>query len=169
MSFLTNKHVVIALIVAPILAVIAYLGVDGLVSETPHAAVSGARYELLEKPNCRYNSGVCGLKNGDFELKLTVDWQNDGGSTLNLQSIFPLEGARVALVNPGQPESDPQVMQQADERGLNWVVQLGELDPDASRLRMAVVSSETFYYGEVATLFSVYKTSFGGDFRQSGD
>ena len=41
---LTNKHVVIALIVAPILAVIAYFATDAAVGEKPHKAQAGKSY-----------------------------------------------------------------------------------------------------------------------------
>ncbi len=40
---LTNKHVVIAMLVAPVLAVIAYFAVDASVSEAPKAAQPGKK------------------------------------------------------------------------------------------------------------------------------
>jgi len=72
---LTNKHLIIAMIVAPILAVIAYYGVDRVVSETPHKAVKGQSYPLAAKSNCRYKSGECTLKNGDISLTINVAMQ----------------------------------------------------------------------------------------------
>ena len=167
MTAFTNKHVIIAMIVAPILAITAYFGVDAVVSEKPHAAKAGARYELLEMPNCRYKSGICGLKNGDFELKLSVDWLGESASRLHLRSIFPLDGVRLALINPDAPETAPVAMQQQDDKRLHWTVDLQDLDGDASRLRLAVSSSATLYFGEVAARFSEYETSFGEDFRES--
>ena len=48
-----NKHVLIATLMAPVLALIAYFGVNALVGEKPHAAEAGQSYVLVEKPNCR--------------------------------------------------------------------------------------------------------------------
>lgn len=167
MSVFTNKHVVVAMIVAPILAILAYFGVDAFVSEKPHAALSGSNYELLEKPNCRYSSGVCGLKNGDFELKLNIEWQTAESGMIHLRSIFPLDGARVAIVEEGQKETPPVAMQPVDQKRLVWQVPFQQLSPETSRIRVAVSSNEVIYFGDVAATFSVYETSFGGDFRSA--
>ena len=66
-----NKHVIIALIVTPILAALAWIGVGQLMGEKPHAARPGQSYPLVEKSNCRYESGACDLENEDFLLRLT--------------------------------------------------------------------------------------------------
>ena len=70
MSILTNRHFVIALIVAPILAIIAWFAVDKLVAPPPVAAQPGQSFKLIAKPNCRYDSGQCELVNGDVRVKL---------------------------------------------------------------------------------------------------
>ena len=57
MKFLKNKHLLTASLVAPILALMSYFAIDALVGETPHAAEEGQSYQLVEKQNCRYNSG----------------------------------------------------------------------------------------------------------------
>ena len=61
-----NKHFIVALLIAPILAIIAYFGVDIAVSEKPHAAKKGQSYKLVSKSNCRYTSGLCDMENGEF-------------------------------------------------------------------------------------------------------
>ena len=50
MSILKNKHMVIAMLMAPVLALISYYAVNALVSETPHAAEAGQSYLLVENP-----------------------------------------------------------------------------------------------------------------------
>ena len=57
MSFFKNRHLVIATLMAPVLALISYYAVNALVSETPHAAKAGQSYQLAEKPNCRRGGG----------------------------------------------------------------------------------------------------------------
>ena len=98
MSIFQNKHVQIAMVLAPVLGVVSYFVTRDLGGETPHAAEMGQSYQLVEKPNCRRASGVCGLKNGDFELKLRTEWLDDDRRRLMLSSVFPLEGVMVALI-----------------------------------------------------------------------
>ena len=66
----SNKHVLVAMLVAPVLAIMAWFAVDYFVAERPHAAEEGATYTLLAKSNCRYASGKCDLENADFELTI---------------------------------------------------------------------------------------------------
>ena len=70
MGFFTNKHVITAFIVAPILAVLSYYAVDLLLKEQPHVAVAGSSYPLVAQSNCRYTSGRCDLKNADFVAQI---------------------------------------------------------------------------------------------------
>ena len=48
-----NKHVVVAMLVAPILAILAWFAVDSMVAERAHSAKPGASYKLVAKSNCR--------------------------------------------------------------------------------------------------------------------
>lgn len=169
MGILKNKHVVIAMLVAPILALISYFAVDAIVSEKPHAAKPGDRYALVEKPNCRYSSGQCGLKNGDFEVTLTTEWRDADRMLLMLKSVAPLEGALVALVEPSDVNSDgeqPLEMAPEGSDGLRWSLELPKPDRESDRLRVVVSSNQTLYYGDAAMKFTLYKTTFGEDFRQ---
>jgi len=170
-----NKHVVIAMIVAPILAIISYFAVDQMVAEKPHAAKPGASYQLAEKPNCRYNSGMCDLKNGDFEVRLTTLMRDGNSMLLALSSAHLLSGVKVALVtvdeqgeiiNSGMSMSDrPQNMQPADETGMSWSINLPQPDSESNRLQLVLSSNEVLYFGETHLAFTTYKTSFDKDFR----
>jgi len=86
MSFFKNKHVITAMIVAPILAIVSYYAVDLMVKEQPKAAVEGQAYKLIAKSNCRYSSGACDLVNGDFKSTVTVA-QGAGFNTLQITSV----------------------------------------------------------------------------------
>jgi hypothetical protein len=71
-SILTNKHFVVALIVAPILAIISYFAVDKLVAPEPIAAQAGENFPLVARSNCRWESGKCTLANGDFKVHIAA-------------------------------------------------------------------------------------------------
>lgn len=178
MGILKNKHVVVAMLVAPVLALVSYFAVDAIVSEKPHAAQPGDRYALVEKPNCRYSSGQCGLKNGEFELTLTTEWRDDERMLLMMKSAFPLDGAVVALVEPAERDATQGEIENAANDGLpfemlsegddgrRWSLELPKPDPESDRLRVVVSANNTLYYGDAAMKFTLYKTTFGEDFRQ---
>ena len=94
-----NKHVVIAMLVAPILAVIAWYGVDSIVAEQAQVAKPGDSYPLVARSNCRYDSGACDLVNNDFKLTLKpVDLLPDQ-TRISLESEFTIAQATLSLVN----------------------------------------------------------------------
>ncbi len=143
-----NKHVVVAMLVAPLLAIMAWFGVDYLVSEKPHAARAGATYPLVARSNCRYASGRCDLDNNDFRLTLEAD-----GADIRLTSRFPLAGAR-AGVGPTPTTADvPREFELADEDGLVWVLRLDERAGSDDIVRVAVVAESSTYFAEVSGVF----------------
>jgi hypothetical protein len=166
MNILKNKHFVIALLVAPILALISYFSVDAAVSEVPHVAVSGSEYELVEKPNCRYSSGHCQLNNGDFELELKGTWKDDVHLQLELESEFPLEGVMAAQIDVADSQAIPAQMIALNESRTRWGMMLVNPSIEQSRIRLAASSNQTLYYGDAGLAFVDYKTSFDDDFRQ---
>lgn len=166
MGFLKNKHIIVALLIAPILALISYFSVDAVVAEKPHAAIAGASYELLERSNCRYSSGACDLKNGDMHIAITPNWLGDETLRLTLNSSQPLEKAVSARVNVLGEEVAPAVLQKLDDSGLNWSTELATPDADLERLHLAVSINDTWYYADSALKFIHYKTATDQDFRQ---
>lgn len=166
MNILKNKHFIIALLIAPVLALISYFSVDAAVSEKPHAAQAGSQYELVEKPNCRYSSGHCQLKNGDFELELVGTWQDGIHLKLELRSEFPLEGVLAAQIDQSDSNATPSQMTPLNDAGTLWGMLLTNPSIDQSRIRLAASSNQTMYYGDAALAFINYKTSFDDDFRQ---
>jgi len=149
-----NKHVIIATLMAPILALIAYFGVNFMVGERPQAAEAGGSYKLVEKPNCRYSSGMCGLKNVDFELTLTFEWRGNTRMLLKLESENPLDGVLLAMAENDNDQDSPVAMQPTGNDGLNWTIELARPDPEIHRLHLVASSGGAFYLGDVATKFT---------------
>lgn len=158
-GFFKNKHVIIALLVAPILAIISYFAVDLVVSEKPHAAKPGSHYPLVEASNCRYSSGRCNAKNGEFKLLLTTE-QTDQGVRLVITSSHPLEGILL-----GKAGDEPGKMQKLDHSGLEWSIPLPALEQGVDRLQLAASAHQALYYGDLSSRFLSYETSFEKDFR----
>ena len=160
MSTWKNKHFLIATMMAPVLALIAYFGVNALVGEKPHAAEVGQSYQLVEKPNCRHAGGVCGLKNGDFDLTLRFEWLDNGRMLLGLESVHPLDGILLALVEDEASENPPVDMRPVGNDGLTWSLDIAHPDPERHRLHLVASANQALYFGDVATKFIIIESTF---------
>lgn len=164
-----NKHIITALIVAPILSVIAYLSVDYFVSERPHQARIGQSYELVQLPNCRYASGQCGLKNGNFKVVVTGESDGEGGLSLQLESVFALDEAYVSIVSQPDMDAAPVAMLPTSDERKSWQLNLYAPNAIQQYLHLAVTTDGAVYYAESGMTFLNYETSFKKDFRQQDE
>ncbi|HEY5776858.1 MAG TPA: hypothetical protein VIS57_12275 [Xanthomonadales bacterium] len=154
MSFWKNRHVLVATLMAPVLGLVSYFGFGALFGEKPLPAEAGRSYHLIEKPNCRYSSGICGLKNVDFELTLRGEEIGNDRFLLKLVSENPIDGVKLALVEDAADEGTPVDMLPAGNDGLNWTLEIKRPDPQHDRLRLVAASRQTLYFGDVATKFT---------------
>lgn len=149
-----NKHVIAAVIIAPILSVITYFAVDYVVKEKPHKAVHGQHYPLAAKSNCRYASGRCDLENGDIKVVLRVT--NTGGTPqLNLDSNLALNFVKVGLAG-----TEPVDMKSSNNSQTLWHVPLTTPLVDTDELKMVVLLDNSFYYADVNAVFMKRDTDY---------
>jgi len=146
---LRNRHVIIALLVTPVLAVLAWIGVGQLAGETPAPAEPGRAYPLVEQPNCRYASGSCGLRNADLELRIILG--NGSEPKVTVASSHPLERVQLAHATEAGYELPGDLAPVAEGR---WEGQLRARPVEGDRLRLVAQGAGAFYYGEVATAFA---------------
>lgn len=146
----TDRHVIIAVIVAPVLAVLAWLAAGQFTGEAPRPAVPGQAYPLVEKSNCRYPSGACDLENEELRLRLAA--AAGAGAELVLRSSHPLQGVVLGVGLP-EEETRPSVMRAADGRGLEWRLALGAMPSPVQRIRLVAVAGGSSYFAEAATAF----------------
>lgn len=143
MSFFTNKHVVISLIAAPILAVITYIAIDHYVSPKPVLAKPGQAYPLVARSNCRYQSGKCTLVNGEFKIDLeSLDQADSESLTLDFHSKFNIEGIRFALV-----DKDGKELQEGSTTSASIVLNRDHVK-QANAMQLALNSAGILYYTE---------------------
>jgi hypothetical protein len=152
MNVLKNRHVLVAALVAPLLALIAYFASDYFFGEAPQVAVEGQSYPLVEKPSCRWESGYCGLKNNEFELDLQVR-EVDGETLLLLESVFALEGVMLSVGREEAEGAQPVPMRAVDEEGRRWSLPLIVPAPGQDRIRLVAAADGSLYYGDVSTAF----------------
>ena len=166
MKILKNKHLILAMFVAPALAVIAYFSVDYVVSEKPQAALQGGTYKLVAKSNCRYQSGACTLKNGDIEVYISAQRIDDKKVELSMHSELPIQRAVISYV-ADDVASEPALMNAASAEMTEWNITLDLEEPGKSALRLALNISDSMYYAETTAIFIDYETSFSrGNFSE---
>jgi hypothetical protein len=153
-----NKHFIVALLVAPVLSIIAYLGTDLALSEKPHAAKKGEAYKLLSKSNCRYTSGLCDMENGEFKIQFRSERVTSEHLHLTLSSKLPLQGIKLSLVEDLEATGTPLEMQRLDDSDLKWSLTLPAPTSDENWLRVAAQANDTYYYGDTQTIFVTYET-----------
>ncbi|MEJ2602095.1 MAG: hypothetical protein P8172_02170 [Gammaproteobacteria bacterium] len=150
-----NRHVVVAMLVAPVLAILAWFAVDWFVAERPHAAKPGQDYPLVARSNCRYESGRCDLANEDFRLSILPDTSaGTGGTSLVITSRFPLTAAAIGLAAQAGGPSEPVAFEPAGDDRMRWTGRLPPLPPGAAATLQIVVSAAgSHYFAEVPTIF----------------
>jgi len=151
MSLLRNRHFITALLVAPLLAVLAWFAVGQWAEEPalqPTPARSGNSYPMIERPGCRYAGGECGLSNEDFKLALAVT--QDG--QLRLASAVALDYVLVGLASAaGQPPSQAQPVSARRDR---WVHSFSVLPSSDDRLRVVAGVDGASWFGEASLVFT---------------
>ncbi len=147
----TNKHVIIAMIVAPVLAILAWVGAGQFAGETPQAPVAGISYPLVEKSNCRYASGACDLENEDFRLTLTQTGV-DSLAEFVVRSAVPLDGLVLGVGSPEQ-EAEPMPMRATDGQGLEWHLVVGRVPGPQERIRLVAIADGSSYFADASTAF----------------
>ncbi len=145
-----NRHLVVALLVAPLLALLAWFAVGNLVSERAAPAQAGESYPLVAGSNCRYESGQCDLENAD--LKLSLRYDNTYGDALELRASHALDTVLLAVAG-AESDPEPQQMQPLGGDGRDWRLQLaGRPDADA-QLRLVAAAGGARYFAETTTRF----------------
>lgn len=147
-----NKHVIIAMLVAPVLAIMAWFAIDYFIGERPHAAKEGAAYTLIAKSNCRYDSGQCDLENSDFKLSIRPVSVATDSIQLEMTSAFALQSAALAVVD-GSTSPPPSPMTSTTGEGLHWTIRIKRPQGETSTIRVAVTAQGATWYAEVPTVF----------------
>ncbi|SFV69669.1 hypothetical protein MNB_SUP05-5-439 [hydrothermal vent metagenome] len=145
-----NKHITIALIVAPILALISYFSVDYFVSEVPHKLKKGNYYTFLVKSNCRWDSGHCTLTNGNIKLQFSTYTKNKQMFLL-LNSSTLLDSVTFSITEANNNNSFQKLMQTDDFYNFNYLMPEFLLKNKVGRL--VVFIKESIFYATVPLNF----------------
>ena len=140
------------MLVAPVLAILAWFAIDYFLAERPHAAQPGAAYKLIAKSNCRYDSGQCDLENGDFKLTLLPGEVTSANLTLIMKSRFPLQQATIGYIDD-ESQSTPSKMASTNPDATEWTATLALPAGKTSMLGIAMSAQDSSYFGEIPLAF----------------
>ncbi len=150
-----NRHLKIAFVVAPFLAIGGYALVDQY-QYSQQQAQAKALYPLKVDGACRLRpEGACRLQHPLLRVALkTADRRDDGSLTVLLEADKPLAGGKLGYGRRG--EEVPQRSLQPGNDGKHWRVAIPVTDltaTDRLDLRMVLVSEGKIFIAEVpATL-----------------
>lgn len=147
-----NKHVVVALLVAPILSILAWYAVGNMFGEEPQSAEAGKTYKLVARSNCRYESGSCDLHNADFQLTIEPEMVAASSIALRMTSSHALQSAVFGLVE-GDSAHAPAPLTPTNEEGTEWQGLIPHPNSHDAQIRVAVTAQGATWYAEVSTIF----------------
>lgn len=141
-----NKHVIVALIVAPILAILAWFATGMIVDEKPHSMQEGGVYTLNVKSNCRWPSGNCTLVNEDVEINITGEYTS---YTLELamKSTVMLSDIKIAFNKNDKPQS---LIYDKDKDMWGGIL---DLKNKSKFINTVIIVNDTVFYAQVPTTF----------------
>lgn len=148
-----NKHVVVAMIVAPILAVLAWFAVDLMVAEQGNVAKPGAAYPLVARSNCRWGSGECELVNNDVVMTILPLELGAQYTRLSLDSELPLMQATFALFSGGNEVVASATRDTSPGAPAQMTVTIPAFADPEAMLRVAVTVQESVFFAEVPVTF----------------
>ncbi|MEM8983894.1 MAG: hypothetical protein AAGC71_12765 [Pseudomonadota bacterium] len=148
-----SPHIIVALLVAPVLAVLAYFAASKLVGDTAGPAQRGASYPLLVGANCRRSSGQCQLSNAQLRIDLTMTAYSDAAITLELYASNTFDGV---LIGDGTDKATASPFERIAP--LRWRVALPH-PSDAATLPFVAVADTTAFFAELPTDFLQHRAS----------
>ncbi len=151
MGFFTNKHVIASMIIAPILAVLAWFAVGYLVEEKPQQIISGGTYTLNERPSCRWESGNCELRNSDVKFSLTAEGVRNNIWTINLESSILLDEILVALADT-RDEKNTTPIRMLRKNDYNFLLNLDNIQNNQF-LQFIFTVDDSMFYATVPTVW----------------
>ncbi len=152
MSFLRNKHLITAMFVTPLLAIAGYYVADRSVAEPPVAIEPDRSYPLVARSNCRYQSGLCTLVNGDVKLTVNASRVSEHRVALSVVAEQPLD--RVVIAST---PDEPVVMKR---EGNVWKNEMTITDPESTQLQLVFTLNGAHFFAETSAVFVDYSTGF---------
>ncbi|BAO43991.1 hypothetical protein [Thiolapillus brandeum] len=139
----SNRHVKLAIILAPMLAIGGYI-LTGIYLDDRIDAQPTMDKPLALQPDCHLLSGVCELLHR--EIAVNVAMENEGGQRLfYLSTSTPIKGTLVAFTDQQAPR--PMHRRGGDNR--KWVLEIREPIHEGQRVKLVISGNKHRYFAEI--------------------
>ncbi len=138
----SNRHLKLAIILAPLLAIGAYV-ITGIYLDRKIAEHPGSAQALHLQPGCRLLSNVCELLHREIAINIALESDADGKQWFYLSSSTPISGALVSFENR-QPLP---LLSRGDAR--KWVVETRQPVQPKSMAQLAVTTPKNRFFAEI--------------------
>ena len=147
---LTHRHVVVALLVAPCLALLTWYATGIFITNDKNKlmiAKPGDAFPLMERSGCRYPGGHCKLVNKEVVIRISSEEKG----RFNFISSLPLQGLLVGLAS--HTDTPPIRVLSHSSDSQTWIWQPVKWPTTHDAIRLVAMANEVSYFGEASLMF----------------
>jgi hypothetical protein len=138
----SNRHVKLAIILAPILAIGGYI-LTGIYLDDKIDAQPTMDKPLALQPDCHLLTGVCELLHREIAVNVAVEEKN-GQQLFYLSTSTPIKGALVAFSDRQEPRP---LYRRGDKR--KWVLDIRDPVHQGQRAKLVISGDKHRYFAEI--------------------
>lgn len=140
----SNRHVKLAVILAPLLAIGGYI-MTGILLDEKIEEQPGTSKAMTLQPDCHLLTDVCELLHREIAANIAIE-ERQGVQLVYLATSVPIQGA---LLSVG--DSDPGAMRW---RGTakRWVLELSQPVAENTMIRLAIAGDKNRFFAEIPAL-----------------
>ncbi|HDK37975.1 MAG TPA: hypothetical protein ENG92_03050 [Thiolapillus brandeum] len=137
----SNRHIKLAVILAPLLAIGTYV-ITGILLDEKIEKQAGTSKAMQLQPDCHLLSGVCELQHREIAANIAVE-DKQGKQLVYLATSVPIQGALLSI-----RDAAPSPMR---SRGTakRWVLELQQRVGENDVVRLALASDKNRYFAEI--------------------
>ncbi len=137
----SNRHVKLAVILAPLLAIGAYI-TTGILLEEKVQEQPGADKAMALQPDCHLLTKVCELLHREIAANITIE-EKEGRQLVYLATSIPIRGA---LLSVGDEKPSP-MLSRGTAKG--WVLELQRPVVENDVIRLVLAGDKNRYFAEI--------------------
>ena len=137
----SNRHMKLAIILAPLLAIGGYI-LAGIYLDDKMDAQQGTDKPLTLQPDCHLLTGVCELLHREIAVNIAVE-KRDGQAFFYLSTSTPIKGAIIAFA-----DSPPQSMLSRGD-SKKWLLELQPPVHSGQTAKLVISGGKHRYFAEI--------------------
>jgi hypothetical protein len=137
----SNRHVKLAVILAPLLAIGGYI-LTGILLDEKIEEQPGIAKAMALQPDCHLLSGVCELLHREIAANIAIE-EKQGKQLVYLATSVPIQGA---LLSVDDSKPSPMLSRGTAKR---WVLELQQPVVDNTLVHLALAANKNQFFAEI--------------------